>query len=393
MTSRETSTISSYRIAIGRRIQELLEERGAAYLVGFFANRIRFDPHRLVKILQADLTPTAEDLQQIAKGLGISVERLTQQDTLERTYELHERLLTMEHAEANIVLAEELAAVALGATERCDAWHNLGKAYYRGGRMEDAHQAFLKTYSQYEQVMDRYQDYERLFRFIYNLIVTYTMCEDYKGLADVLARAEGVTWEDPIQAGSILFACGVVQYELGSINSAKERFVESLNKYRQSNNDKLIGRAEYNVGHVEYLTGEYQLACSYLEAAVEHLVGDHAYFGKAVEHLVKCLIQLGELARAEELLTAQEATLRHRPQDLAMLHLQLAYKLGDPDRLVCVLEMDIVEKPWKALGYKYLAEYYAKQENALAVLHFFRLYLQVDTDPSSFENLMQQRRE
>ncbi|PWK11567.1 tetratricopeptide repeat protein [Tumebacillus permanentifrigoris] len=387
------TTSSSYRIPIGHRIEEILDERGAAYLIGFFANRIQFDPRRLVAILQGEITPTSSDLEQIAKGLGLSVERLTQQDTLEQTEHLHLQLQSPGVSEDVVQLARELASVAQGATERSDAFTNLGKAYFRCRRLEDAHEAFVQAYTHYKPVMDRHRDFDRLLRLFNNLIFSYNKQKDYQGLAEILDQAESIEWQDPEQKGAVFFASAVVQYELGNVEQAKQRFQQSLHAYLNSENTVLIGRGYYNLGRLEYLIGQDALAVDYLETALQYLNTDQKTSTKVVEYLVKALIQLHELERAEQLLNEHRELWQENPKVLALLYLQHAYQSGDPDRLAEVLTLEIVEKPLKASGYKYLMSYFSDIGDSLAVMKYFQYYLLADNQPSSFEDLMQQRRE
>ncbi|MBL0388065.1 tetratricopeptide repeat protein [Tumebacillus sp. ITR2] len=391
MTASATSNETRDPIPLGRRIQEILEEKGAAYLVGFFANRIRFNPHRLVSILQSAVVPSPEDLEQIAKGLGITVERLTREDTQERLERLHELLQSQGASEETVLVAEELAALSLGATERADAYCLLGRAYYAAGKLEEAHEAFLKSYRLYEPVFELYQDSERMYRFTHNLSITYTVRKEYSGLADLLKRVESFSWDDPVKAGSTFFASAVAQYELGQLDDAKRLFQKSLTAYRETDNREYIGRGYYNLGRVQYLTGELQAADSSLESALHELAADSPFRIKAVEMLIKARIHLGELESAMRLIQEHEPELHKRPQVLAYLYLLHAYKSEDLKALGDVLAMEIVEREWKASGYKYLMKHYSEHGDSLAVMTYFQYYLQTDQDSSSFEDLFQRR--
>ncbi|KEO83236.1 hypothetical protein EL26_11130 [Tumebacillus flagellatus] len=379
------------RIPIGRRIQEILDEKGAAYLVGFFANRIHFPPQRLLAILHGNLEPSQEDLQQIAKGLGISVARLLQEDLVDEIEHLHELLTTKGDSEASIALAERIAERSLGATERADAYNWVGRAYYAAGKLQEAHDALLRSYRVYETIPTAYQDSERMFRFTRNLSITFGMLLDFNGMAEIVKRAESFTWNDPLKEGATYLTSAVVQSELGHHEEAKRLFLLALTAYREAGNQEYIARVQFNIGQVEYLTENYQNAADYLESSLQDLSPETSYHLDAVEALVKTRIQLRDLDAALQLIQTYEPSLRQRPKELAYLYLFHAYTANDLKRLEDVLAMDIVERDWKTRGYLYLMKHYSELGDSLAVMRYFQLYLQTDTTSSSFEDLFQRR--
>src|SRR5690348_197128 len=117
-------------IPLGRRVAEIMRERGRAFTQSAMAKRIGYSGEtlRLMLIGRREIYPF--ELEKIAKDLKLPVERITGEDVRAEREELRVLLARMNPSTRVVELALHLNQHALGMTETCKALLDLGVGLY-----------------------------------------------------------------------------------------------------------------------------------------------------------------------------------------------------------------------------------------------------------------------
>ena len=108
-TLEHTVGTSIGKIPIGRRISEALQERGEAFSIRAFAERIGINRETFRTILKGERAITLPELERVVAGLRITEERLRQMDTFKKQEELEALLKANERTKVMMLRALTLA--------------------------------------------------------------------------------------------------------------------------------------------------------------------------------------------------------------------------------------------------------------------------------------------
>jgi tetratricopeptide (TPR) repeat protein len=231
-------------IPLGQRIGEIMEEKGAAFSIRAFSQRLGVSKDTLARIIQGERPVTPSELERIAKGLNVTIERIKQIDTAKKNQELSHLLKTKYDPKKALVLAKECMDVAVGMTERCEAGNRLARAYFALGKYEQSHKIWLEAFELSQKIYQKYGTTDRLFNILSNLMISYTIRKEYSRLAEILQEIEPVFQDQPNKLGAIYYSKAMIAEQLGSKDQAKLNFYQSLSHFQTTGEPNDIGRAE-----------------------------------------------------------------------------------------------------------------------------------------------------
>ncbi|MCX7571631.1 hypothetical protein OS242_16945 [Tumebacillus sp. DT12] len=366
----------SLDIPLGRRIAEIMKEKGSAYSHQAMGKRIGVSRETLRLMLHGGREIYDFEVKKICVDLKLSVERIKQQDTWLMLSEL-QQLLKHEGRDPKraLEIANHLQSVAIGMTERCKTLFYLGQAHKNLHQYEPAHQAWLEAYDLAKAIYDKYGETDLLYSIISNLVTTYTIRKDFTRAAELLAMVEDYFLTTPIKSASLTYSRSKLLESLGEVQTAREVSYDSLKYARSSNNSNVIGRALINAAHFEFKLREYKEARHLLVLALEELQQDPISSFIAKKELAKCLIKLGEKAEAEDIILSALSDLEgyELPKLKAKNMLLLSILRNSPENARAVADDNKCEKDIRYLSYKFLIGYYKSSGDSELFMEYLLL--------------------
>jgi tetratricopeptide (TPR) repeat protein len=381
-----TSTIG--RIQIGRRIAELMQERGDAFSIRAFAERIGMNRETFRTILTGDRPITLPELEKVTRGLGISEERLRQMDTFKKEEELVALLKANTRTKVMLMraqsIAQELVEVALGATERGFAYNNLGRAQFLLQQYEDAHRSWKQAYEYGKKIQKAYND-SRLVKIVSeNLMMTCARLRDYGGADEMLQLVEQTSADDHNALGMVAYARMVMYGDRGSLEQAREYAYLSLEHFSKTNNKKQIGHGHINVARIEYLLGNYAVSAEILASALE-IVNDFDHMlVRVVKDYVRTLIKLRDYDTAIQVVEKYEPVTKQFPEYWGKMQIMYTVLKDDPKYADQISKDLHASVEVRSLACKCLFEYYAKRGDSESALRYYELERKYSRDNSEF---------
>lgn len=359
------------RIPLGRRIGEIMEERGEAFSIRAFSSRVGLNRETLRLMILGARPILPNDLHKIINGLGLEVERLKQIDTLADEQELQALLRTQKNLRRVVQLAEKLASNSLGITEKCNALNNLGRALFISRQYNQAHDAWLTAYSIAERIQEKYGDGELVHKITVNLLLTYSERKEYSNIEVLLGKAEKYFADDPMKLGFVYYTRMRMSHHQGDIAQAKEHANTALNLYRQTYDHGQIGNAEISAAYLEYLTGDYSESEKLLKSAISHLEDYGQMLMLAVKEYTKCLIKLDRCDDAIQTATTYLPNASEYTEFEGKLKILISVAGGDVAWATGVAE-DIKYLP-KVRYYacRYLISYYKERNDDGMLLRYY----------------------
>ncbi|MGZ4164397.1 MAG: tetratricopeptide repeat protein [Tumebacillaceae bacterium] len=258
-------------IPLGRRISEIMVEKGAAYTVSAMAKRLDINRETFRLMLKGDREIYTFELDKIATDLKLTVERILQSDIVELRKQVYD-LLTFSNSniQYGMELAEQLAAVAIGYTEKAMATNFIGTAYYQLLDFDRALEVYEAALPDARIILDKYGDASVFLFLSGNIISTRTVKKDYPGVQDILMQVESYFHHDPRSMGIVYYNWAMLLEDWkGDIEGAREKHYQSLNYYIQFGNPLSIGRAKHHIATFEYRQQQYEKAEALFKSALE----------------------------------------------------------------------------------------------------------------------------
>lgn len=366
---------NSLDIPLGRRIAEIMKEKGSAYSLQAMGKRIGLSRETLRLMLHGGREIYDFELLKVAVDLKLSVERIKQQDTWLMLSELQE-LLKHEGRDPKRALevASHLQSVAIGMTERCKTLFYLGQAHKNLHEYEPAHQAWLEAYDLAKLIHDKYGETDLLYSIISNLVTTYTIRKDFTRATELLAVVEEYFHTTPVKSASLTYSRSKLLESLGELQIAREVSYDSLEYARSSENSNVIGRALINAAHFEFKLRENKKAKHLLDLALEELQEDPITSFIAKKELAKCLIKLGEKEEAEEIILSALTDIEdyELPKLKAKNMLLLSILRNSPENAREVADDIKCEKDIRYLSYKFLIGYYKESGDSELFMEYHK---------------------
>jgi tetratricopeptide (TPR) repeat protein len=355
MVSFETDSHSeTITIPLSRRISEIMEEKGKRYTQEYVANGIGLSRDTLRAVLRGNRPIYGMELRALSSLFRMSVDRLTMKDTRSLADELNELLSNLQDKQRALQIAQTLASVAVGITERYETQNNLGRAYFLLERYPEAHEAWLEAYKYAQLISKKYDDSEPLFHVVTNLSLSFTQRKEFSNLAKILDEVETVFRSSPKHAGVICYSKAMIAEHLGDVKGAREYFYKSLEFHQLTGEPLRIGRSELNVAYFEYKQSNYLISRRYIESAIRNLAKDEDTKMIALKIYGKVLLKLGEKDRAIAIIEQALAEIDQNARiDLAAkLYILLALARQERRPAERVLHNQKVEKSLRLLAYE-----------------------------------------
>ncbi|TCP55809.1 hypothetical protein EV586_103464 [Tumebacillus sp. BK434] len=362
-------------LPLGRRIAEIMKEKGKAFSQQAIANKMGISRETVRLMLTGERVILPHELNQIASFLKVPVERIKQEDTYFEVKELSTLLDKLGDKHRALELAQRIANVAIGVTERCEALNHLGNAYYDLQKYEEAHASWLLAYHEATEIKERYKETEFLFNVTKNLMISFAARKEYTHLSNIISELEPIFDLQPEYSGALCYSYAMIEYEKGNIEATKQRLYQSLEYYIQTGDRINIGIAERNVGFIEFVTSNYEKSKEYFELALPKLEKyDYSYW-VTVKDYSKTLIKLGILEHAkQQITTALEIA---GTSGLLELEGKLMLLLGridhTPEHAKKVVSNCAYGSKVRDLGCKYLMEYYKRAGEAELFMKYHEL--------------------
>lgn len=329
-----TATMSIGKIPIGRRISELMQEKGNAFSIRAFADRLGINRETFRITLTGDRPITLSLVEKIADGLGITEERLRQLDTFKKEQELVTLLKASKRTKVMLMrahtIALELVEVAKGATERGFAHNNLGRAQFFLQQHEEAHETWKKALVFAKTIKKTFDDTRLLKIVSENLMLTSVSLRDYGGVDEMLQLVEQSSADDHNSLGMVAFARMVMYGDRRKLELAKKYAYLSLEHFNKTNDCKQIGHALINVARTEYLLGNFDVSAKTLESALETVKDFDDILILAVKNYVRSLIKLQDFDIATQVAERYESLAEEYPEYWCKMQIMYTVLKNDP---------------------------------------------------------------
>lgn len=376
-----TETRLAGHLKLTRRIAEIMQEKGDAFSIRAFSSRIGISREylRLTLLGERPLTPSM--LEKIANGLGMSVERIRQMDTIEIEKELLAILEGKKRTKIMVLrarsLANELVNVAVGASERGFSLHYLGRVMYMQEQYDEAHQTWLLAWGYAKNLETEYADPTLLHLVSANLMLTYSIRKDYSNIEELLNIVEKAFHNDPDKLGKSYYTRMIVENSRGNYEASKKHAYRSLEHFEQTHNNRQIGHALINVSYCEYLLGNYKTSARALLSAIKIVEHHEDILIIAVKEYAKTLLKLREHETAARIIEQYDSLAREYPEYWAKMQIMYTVVKNDPAYAEHVSNDADMPLHIRYFACKCLFEYFASQgdtKNAISYYKKGRIY-------------------
>lgn len=377
-------------IPLGQRIGEILEERGKAFSIRAFSSRIGLTKDMLGRMISGERYLGPSDVERIASELGLSVSRLKMTDTQQRSEELQGLLQSKKNNKRALELALLLNQSAVGVTERFFCLNDLGRAYYLLRRYDEAHNTWVHAEEQATKIVDKYGNYNALNKVLTNLILSSTLRRDYASLNELVARVKPLFADSPEMLARLSYSCAMVSYSAGYYEGSRQQLIEALHHERQTGRAGSIGKAEHNIGYIEYKLENYTAAEEYFVKAIETLEEYSENRLLAVLEYIKTLLKLGKKTKAKEwvsksLLEMEELDL---PQLEAQFNMLFAIVNQNVEVAKQVLLSEYADSTLKHIACKFLMDHFKESGDAENLMRYYVLAEQYSLKSSAIYDEM-----
>jgi tetratricopeptide (TPR) repeat protein len=306
-----TATTSAHAIPLGRRIAEIMSEKGNYYSVSAMAARLGWSRETYRLMLKGERVIYTYELEKIANDLKVSMDRILQRDIEADANELQQLLSNRTGLFRALQLAQELLPKAIGRTERCKILLQLGWAYFERKMFEESLLATQEAHTLALEINQKYQENELKYRTLRNLMISYIEIKDHKKVIDVSNQVENEFDGQHIVLAELYYSRARVAEALGNLEEAVRFSQKSYENCVLSEQRIMVGRALINLSHFAYKMGNYLASQTYLEQSFAYLDTDYQAKLIATKELIKARIKLGNhsLAEREILVTLQDENL------------------------------------------------------------------------------------
>lgn len=365
------TTVSN--IPLGRRIREIMKDKGMAFTLTAMSNRLGVNRETLRKMLSGEREIYSFELDKLVKELSLSVERIMQEDITGLVSEMDLLLENLSDIHRAKELAEHFLSIAIGVTEKCEAHIYMGRVFFEFQQYELSHRHRALAFEMASTVNDTYGDNRQLNVTIRNLLTTFTVRKDYANAAVMLEKAKEIVDKDPRILGEIHYTLAMIAYDAGRLQESKDHLIQSYEYYRLTDDERDIGIALHNVAFIEYKLSNMEAAKEMFEQAVEMLqpYGELSFY--SLKDYAKTLFKLGEREEAVHVLEdglEKVAVMTSEGLKVKFLLLNAIYK-GEMEFAVQVLSQDCVEERYKLIACKILMDYYRRQGDSESLMKYY----------------------
>ncbi|HEU4963001.1 MAG TPA: helix-turn-helix transcriptional regulator [Bacilli bacterium] len=362
-----------HHIPLGRRIREIMEEKGDAYTVTALAIRMKLSRHTVSRMLKDKRLLFNYELENISNALGVSVDRILQTDVQELVEELDSLIYHLYDLQRAKKLAEKFQSLAIGATEKCEANIRMGKLYHELQQYEIAHEFRAEAHRLAKVVKKSFNDSGQFDRTIRHMVTSCTVRKDYTNAYQLIDEAKGLIRDDPKRLGGIYYSLAMIAYENGRLHEARDQLYRSLDSFRKSEDVHEIGSALHNVAYIEYKMGEFEKSKALFEesiATAEDFPLDRIF---AIKDYAKVLDKLGHTETAIQLLENQMELINkmQMPDLYAKMILLHSTFTGGIEGAVEIVESEAVADQHRLIACKLLMRHYRLLNDSESLMSYY----------------------
>lgn len=366
---------------LGRRIAEIIYDKNGS--PRDFANRVTFCAkdafYRSLKGVRY-FKPT--ELQELSQLLRIPLDRITIKDNYMQHFELRNMVKREAPFLRAINLGHQLLESAIGWTEKFNLHNDLGSAYYFLKNFEEAHAHWLEAYSYAEKIHEKFCEPDLLYKVTCNLLISYTDRSEFQALDLFLNKVQPEFRDsNPKRAGTLALSQGMIARNIKDVRKARMKFQESLEHFRKTKDQYLIGIGLHNLAYDFYLGHDYQNAKLLFEESIHTLTPYEISKSVSILDYVKTLIKLKYLREAREWIQPTIETLEHfdEPNLLAKFYIVDSLASHDPLRCEKVFELSNVNTQVQLVACKLLMSHYSRMDDPENVMRYYKLAETIDS--------------
>lgn len=287
------------QIPIGRRIREIMAEKGNYYSLAAMSKRLGTNRETFRSMLNGQREIYSYELEKISRDLKVSIERITQLDCKAEGMRLISLLDKQSFPEEAVETATQLLRSSNGMTERGFALLRLGRAYYFNKSYEQAYDSLMDGYTLAVQIEQEYGDKDLYYHVLNIRMHVCTALGNYLDASKALTELESLYLDNPTRRAAICYQHAKIRERANDLMSARSFAYESIEHALLTNKQALMGKTKVNAAHYEYLSGNYGQAKELLEQAVNELAEDVGSQRIAMKELIKTLLKLSLNERAD----------------------------------------------------------------------------------------------
>jgi transcriptional regulator with XRE-family HTH domain len=363
------------KIPLGRRIHEIMKEKGGYYSITAMSKRLGICRETYRLMLNGEREIYTFELEKIAKDLKVPVERILQEDIQKDAEVLKMLLEKSSDPPKALEVAFMLEQKACGLSERCIALHRLGHAHFLLHQYEDSHTNLLAAHQLALKMNEMYGETDWLYRILFNLLDTFTARRDYVNASRILQEVDPIFHRTPSRSAALNYLHAKMKESLGDIEGAKNLAYESIKYAELSGKENLIGKTAINAAHYEFLTKNYQRSKELLVNAMKNLADDVRTLLIARKEFVKTLIKLEEHQVAEQEITSAIEIAKHsRLSEMeGKLLILLARAKNEPFHAEFVVSEERFGKKIRYLACKFLTQYYRHKGDSYHLMQYHKI--------------------
>ncbi|ASS75479.1 hypothetical protein CIG75_11150 [Tumebacillus algifaecis] len=347
------------QIPLGRRIREIMKEKGSSYSMSAMASRLGMSRETLRVMLSGERGLYTFELEQIAQDLKVPLTRLTQADLMHyHSDKQFSKYISNGQWEESMRAAREHNDVAIGLSERAEATNRLQLVHFWKGELEEATRHCLEFYAMAEEINKKYQDSKILEKALNNLLNCYANMGQFDKALELIELVEPIFRDTPLM-GLVYYTLARMELSRYELADAKMYFYKSHEQFLLSKVTDRIGRGYMNIAYIEYVTREYEKAKELFEAVFRTDPSVQIWF-LAKKGLAKTLIKLKENRAAEEVIRSalQSDRIVEHLDVKALLLILLFRATGNPGYAEAVVSGMQYNKKERFIASRYLNRYY-----------------------------------
>lgn len=364
------------QIPIGRRIRELMAEKGNYYSLAAMSKRLGTNRETFRSMLNGQREIYSYELEKISRDLKVSIERITQLDCKFEGMRLIDLLDKQSFPEEAVEIATQLFRLSNGITERGFALLRLGRAYYFNKSYEQAYDSLMDGYKLAVQIEKEYGD-KNLYYHVLNIRMhVCTALGNFLDASKALTELESLFKENSTQLAAISYQQAKMKERANDLQSAKRFAYESTQHALHTQKRTLIGKTKVNAAHYEYLSENYIKARELLEDAVCELDEDIASQHIAMKELIKSLLKLGKSEEADSLAQTVLVNLgdQGKTSELEGKLLLLRSRARNiPDYAVRVCNDERYAINLRYMACRFLMQYYRSEGDSINFIHYYEV--------------------
>ncbi|MGZ4135285.1 MAG: helix-turn-helix domain-containing protein, partial [Tumebacillaceae bacterium] len=252
-------------IPLGRRISEIMAEKGAAYSISAMAKRLEINRETYRLMLKGEREIYTFELEKISQDLKLSVERILQADIVEQRRELEQKSVDVIDVPNMIELAEKLHMYAIGLTEKCISLNNVGRSCYWGARYDRSLEVWQLAWPLVKECYEKYDEHTLIIRVSANLMLSYCDNNQYSKFKEIFTYISPLFEQHPDLPAVAYNSLAKFNCLQGNLEEAKKHHQLSFDFSSKTTNHLRTTKFKQNIAFVEYRLRNFDTSLQILE--------------------------------------------------------------------------------------------------------------------------------